>query len=219
MIRAILIVSGKVRKRGFRTIIEEKALEFGVVGTVENMPDGRVKIVCEAEREVVEKFIKSISIRERFIGVKEIEKKFSKPSGEFHDFKVVKGEPLEEIAESTEAGAIYLRALTENMSGLHKEMSGFRNDSEKSFSKLNKNISGFRKDSEKSSAKLNENISGLRTDTSENFGKMDRKYGSISGKMGKFEDVVSELVKTLRQDRTEMKRLTDATITAIKRIR
>jgi len=58
LIRATLIVSGRVRKVGYRLIVEEKALGLGVKGTVENMPDGRVRIVCEGEKEKIDELNK-----------------------------------------------------------------------------------------------------------------------------------------------------------------
>jgi len=176
-IKARLIVSGKVTKRGYRVIVKEIADKLGIKGNVKNTPDEKVEIVCEGQKEHVEKFIAAIGIKERFINVENIDKKFDEPTGKFEDFKIIREESLKEIEESTEAGATYLRAFLE--------------------------------------------------DTNRNFDNLNVKYGTISEKLGKFEEVMVEMVKTLKEDRneiirtlkedrTEMKQLVNAIIEAIK---
>ncbi|MBI3587919.1 acylphosphatase [Candidatus Micrarchaeota archaeon] len=61
--RATSIVRGRVQGVGYRDRVLEKALELGIAGFVENEPDGSVKVVCEAEEGVLQKFPSSIEIK------------------------------------------------------------------------------------------------------------------------------------------------------------
>jgi len=45
--RLTVWVRGRVQGVGFRWWVRANALELGLVGTAENMPDGRVKVVVE----------------------------------------------------------------------------------------------------------------------------------------------------------------------------
>jgi acylphosphatase len=46
-VRLTVWVSGRVQGVGFRWWVRSNALELGLVGFAENLPDGRVKIVAE----------------------------------------------------------------------------------------------------------------------------------------------------------------------------
>jgi acylphosphatase len=50
------LVSGRVQGVGFRFFVEAAALREGLHGWVSNLPDGRVEIAAEGERESLERF-------------------------------------------------------------------------------------------------------------------------------------------------------------------
>jgi acylphosphatase len=52
-----LNISGKVQKVGFRVCVKRIALSLSIVGTVRNLPDGRVHIIATGEPILLEKFI------------------------------------------------------------------------------------------------------------------------------------------------------------------
>lgn len=56
--RAHIIVHGIVQGVFFRYRTEKEARSFGLTGWVKNLPDGTVEIVCEGEREAVEKLVR-----------------------------------------------------------------------------------------------------------------------------------------------------------------
>ncbi|MBO3842737.1 MAG: acylphosphatase, partial [Candidatus Brockarchaeota archaeon] len=60
MIRERLIVDGDVQKVGYRDFVQKTARKLGVKGYVENLPDGSVQIVCEAEEPVLKNFVENI---------------------------------------------------------------------------------------------------------------------------------------------------------------
>ena len=57
MIRERIVVDGRVQRVGYRDLVQGIAWKLGVKGYVENLKDGRVQIVCEAEEEVLESFM------------------------------------------------------------------------------------------------------------------------------------------------------------------
>ena len=57
--RARIAVKGRVQKVGFRTFATEIAWDMGVNGRIGNLDDKRtVEIVCEAEKQKIEKKLK-----------------------------------------------------------------------------------------------------------------------------------------------------------------
>ena len=87
MKRATLFVSGHVQGVGFRYRTTEIARSFVVSGTVENLDDGRVKIVVEGERDEIQRFVDEIqtSVSGR---IKSIDRVDSEPSGDFDGFAI-----------------------------------------------------------------------------------------------------------------------------------
>ena len=90
MERLIAYVSDQVQETGYRARVVKMANGFGIAGYVQNLPDGRVKVVDEGDRAELEAFRKAILIRNTIIYVTEIEPEHSFPHGEFDAFvKVV----------------------------------------------------------------------------------------------------------------------------------
>lgn len=50
------LVSGRVQDVGFRSFVQEAALAGDLVGTVRNLPDGRVEAVVEGSSQSVDRF-------------------------------------------------------------------------------------------------------------------------------------------------------------------
>jgi len=55
--RAHILASGRVQGVCFRTYTRDKALSLDMKGWVRNLPDGRVEIVAEGEREKIALFL------------------------------------------------------------------------------------------------------------------------------------------------------------------
>ena len=54
--RLQVFYSGRVQGVGFRHTVKQVAAGYDVTGTVRNLPDGRVELVAEGEREELEVF-------------------------------------------------------------------------------------------------------------------------------------------------------------------
>ena len=89
MKRATLFVSGRVQGVGFRYRTSEIAKSFVVSGTVENLDDGRVKIVVEGELDEIQRFVDEIqtSVSGK---IKSIDRFDSEPSGGFDGFAIIR---------------------------------------------------------------------------------------------------------------------------------
>ena len=59
-LRATIRVSGMVEGVGYRAFVERAASSMGLKGYCMNLPDGRVEVVVEGEREQVERLVKQL---------------------------------------------------------------------------------------------------------------------------------------------------------------
>lgn len=90
MKRLTAYVSGQVQKTGYRARIVDTARALGLKGTVENLDDGRVKVMAEGDDDKLKWFEEAIDIKNSLIKVSFIEKDYSAPKGDFANFyKVV----------------------------------------------------------------------------------------------------------------------------------
>ena len=86
MNRLVAYVSGQVQKVGYRRRVVDMAKAFGLKGWVENLEDGRVKIVAEGDDEKLKWFESCIDIKNTLIQVSSIDKDYSPANGEFSRF-------------------------------------------------------------------------------------------------------------------------------------
>ncbi len=84
--RLTAFVSGKVQEAGYRSIVIDMADAFSLKGRVENLNNGRVKIIAEGEDEKLGWFERAIEIKNASFFVSSIEKCYSPASGEFEKF-------------------------------------------------------------------------------------------------------------------------------------
>ena len=87
MIRRTVKFTGRVQGVGFRATTSSIARRHEVTGTVENLPDGRVRLVAEGEAAAVEAFIKDVQdAMDRHI--QSSDKHDADATGEFDGFAV-----------------------------------------------------------------------------------------------------------------------------------
>ncbi len=86
MKRLTAFVSGKVQRVGYRARVIQLANGLGLKGIIENLSDGRVRIIAEGDEEKMKLFEGAIDIKNTFIQVTSIEKIYSQPYGEFGSF-------------------------------------------------------------------------------------------------------------------------------------
>jgi len=86
MKRLTAYVSGNVQKVGYRKRVIDMARAFGLKGIVENLDDGRVKIIAEGDDEKLKWFDNAIEIKNTLIQVTCVEKVYTPAGGEFARF-------------------------------------------------------------------------------------------------------------------------------------
>jgi acylphosphatase len=86
MRRLTAYISGKVQKTGFRARVLSIARDFGLKGYVQNLDDGRVKVVAEGEDYDLESLLAAINIKNTLMQVSDIQKEFSAATDEFQGF-------------------------------------------------------------------------------------------------------------------------------------
>jgi len=173
MRRAEIFVDGDVQGVGYRYWVRRAARKRGLVGSVENLEDGRVRILCEGDEGAIKAFLGDINIQEPPIFVENIDYKFSKATGEFKVFKIITGKLEDEMVEGFATGAAYLTVL-------RGEVREFREENRYSFATLGDKIDRFRKESRESFATLGDKIDKFREESGENFKALDEKYHTVS---------------------------------------
>ena len=154
MQRLTAYVSGKVQKTGYRARVLTMARDFGLKGYVQNLDDGRVKVVAEGETGDLESLLAALAIKNTIINVVDIKSEHSPASGDFESFvKVVSGgetdqrldvaaelltklivvneKILDEIrANRTELTEIHqeLAETHQELTGTHQELTGTHED-------------------------------------------------------------------------------------------
>ncbi len=113
MQRAVLTVRGRVQKVGYRDLVAEMANKMDITGMVENLPDGKsVKIIAEAEKDVLNDFIKSLWVKDDpTIKVKNIDAVFEPATGEYEFFDIMYEDFQKEGFERIGEAVMFLKRI------------------------------------------------------------------------------------------------------------
>jgi acylphosphatase len=120
MKRFTAYVSGKVQKAGYRARVVDFARAFGLKGTVQNLDDGRVKIIAEGPETDLERFLKAIDIKNTTIYVSTISVEYSNPSGDYEAFykQVNPGETDSRLDQ----GVVVLKEILGAIQAMHADL-------------------------------------------------------------------------------------------------
>ncbi|MFZ2536766.1 acylphosphatase [Methanothrix sp.] len=122
MKRLTAYVSGQVQRTGYRVRIIDIARALGLKGTVENLDDGRVKIMAEGDDDKLNWFEEAIDIKNTLINVSSIEKKYSEPAGDFANFYKVVGPG--ETDSRLDTAADHLKELISAVNNMNNNLGG-----------------------------------------------------------------------------------------------
>ncbi|MEW6528458.1 MAG: acylphosphatase [Candidatus Micrarchaeota archaeon] len=163
MKRLIINVYGRVQRVGYRDAVAELARKIGIKGTVRNLEDDvSVEIVAEGEEKRLDEFLKLIKISGPAIEVEKIDIREEKATGEFKYFKILRGEPNEELGERIDVAGNFLYKILEKQD----QMLGKQDQTIGKLDEFHKQTIG----------KLDE----FHKDTVNKFDVMEQKYGKIS---------------------------------------
>ena len=178
-------VSGRIQNVGYRAKVIRIAKDFGLTGFIQNLDDGRVRIIAESENGDFGKFLDAIRIKNTLIDVAGVEVEHADATGDFADFyKLVGGgetderldkasDYLKEMIEVMKAGFGSLDSKTDIMIDVMK--AGFGSLDSKMDMMLEKQDVMIGKQDETTTE-----IRGLREDMKT---YMDRKFGEIESEL------------------------------------
>lgn len=87
-IRAHIFISGRVQGVFFRDNTKKKARELELTGWVRNLPDGKVEIIVEGEKEKIQELIKWAKDGPPLASVRNLRVEWQDWQGEFTDFDI-----------------------------------------------------------------------------------------------------------------------------------
>ncbi len=190
MNRLTAYVSGNVQKVGYRKRIIDIARAFGLKGMIENLDDGRVKIIAEGDDEKLKWLEHAIEIKNTLIQVSNVEKAYNPAGGEFAKFgKLVdEGETdsrLDKGIEVMNSMLVAIKQVNTTLIDMNSNLGGKIDNLSCKMDEVNENLGGKIDNLSCKMDKVNENLGG----------KMDRM-------LQKQDDVLLE-VKDIAQNGNE----------------
>lgn len=88
MVRARLVIRGRVQGVWFRASACDRARELGVTGWVRNRPDGNVEVMAEGEKERVQRLITWCHQGPEGALVTDVEVEWQTHQGGFREFSI-----------------------------------------------------------------------------------------------------------------------------------
>ena len=85
--RAHLFITGVVQGVGYRYFAMRKANAYRINGFAKNLIDGRVEVVAEGDRGLVEQFIADLRVGPMSAHVTDVRIEWDKPTYEFKGFR------------------------------------------------------------------------------------------------------------------------------------
>ena len=177
------IVKGRVQRVGYRRYLLDVAQELGVMGFVENLRDGSVRVFCQGPQEDLKRFIKRARKPPAPIKVKEFNVKEVKPKPKLRYFRIKYGPVQEELQEGFGA----MQAIFTDYWNEFRDYRGEFRDYREEFGSFVKEFRDYR-----------EEFREFAKRTDENFNKIMEKYGEISEKL-------TQILNTLMEESKKSK--------------
>ena len=190
MQRLTAYVSGRVQRVGYRAKVVSLANSLGLAGLVQNRPDGRVLVIAEGEKEVVEKFASAIGIKNALINVEKVDASYTHASGEFSVFKKITGP--DEIGERLDDGIEILKCMMAGINNLTDiTKSGFDGLNRK-MDDMNSKMDGLNCKMDKKLDKQDDTISEIKGLRSDLKGHMDQRFEHIEDELAEVKSALKE---------------------------
>ena len=195
--RLVAYVSGTVQKVGYRARMVDLAKALILTGTVENLDDGRVKIVAEGDSEKLKWFEEAIDIKNTMINVSAIEMEYSEPKGEFAKFYklVEKGETDSRL----DAAAVYLKDLIAAVNKLNDNLGQKMDTMIQAQGEMSRNLGGKMDTMIMAQGEMSSKMDTMIMAQGEMSGKMDSMI-QLQRDSLEVEEELKEEVKDSRKD-------------------
>lgn len=83
------VITGRVQLVMFRDFAQRKARKLGIVGTVENLPDGSVKILAQGSARILTELVLYLKRGSMLAKVENVSVAWTEPMESFKDFKII----------------------------------------------------------------------------------------------------------------------------------
>jgi len=187
MIRLTAYVSGRVQRAGYRAKVVFLAKEMGLVGLIQNRPDGQVLVIAEGERNDLEKFASALRIKNAIIDVENVSLQYSQGSGQYSSFKKITGP--DEIGERLDDGIEVLKELVVVLKDVKEDTSSIKDLQVQTLDKRDTTIS-ILKDVKEDTKSINTGISELKKDAMDTILE---KYFELSREIAEIKATLSEI--------------------------
>jgi len=199
MERLTAYVSGNVQKVGYRKRIIDIARAFGLKGMIENLDDGRVKLIAEGDDEKMKWFEHAIEIKNTLIQVSQVEKTYSSSGGDFAKFgKLVdEGETdsrLDKGIEVMNSMLVAINQVNTTLVSMDSNLGGKIDKLSDKMDEVNENLGGKIDKLSDKMDEVNENLGGKIDKLSD---KMDEINENLGGKIDKLSDKIDEVNENL----------------------
>ncbi|MCK9440263.1 MAG: acylphosphatase [Methanothrix sp.] len=226
MKRLIACVSGQVQKGGYRKRVMQTAKAFGLKGIVENLEDGRVRIIVEGEDEKLKWFESAIDIKNTLIQVSTIEKAYFAAGGEFSRFGKVVDEDetdarLDKGVEAIGSMILAVNGVTKAIEKMDLNLSRRMDNIGEKIDTMSGKIDNIGEKIDTMSGKIDnigekiDTMSGKIDNIGEKIDTMSGKIDRIDGKMGfmlqKQDDLIVEVKDMNASLNEKMDRVLDKT--------
>jgi acylphosphatase len=206
-VKANVNVYGSVQAVGYRVYVKNVAVMMGVRGLVRNLGGGSVEIFAEAEKDVLEKFIKAVDVKGRTgdvlsLNVERVEVRwegepgYTGPWRKYTHFEIDYGEeiarPVErELVEGLELAKLYFTKLVTEFREFREEFRDYREE----FRDYRQEFRDFRDESLRTSREILDvsketlgEVKGMRKDLQtildERLARMEKDIAAIKAKIG-----------------------------------
>jgi acylphosphatase len=219
MQRLTAYVSGKVQKTGYRARVVTIAQNLGLIGYVQNLDNGLVKVVAEGETADLENLLIAIDIKNTLINVTDVRKEFTPAIGDFDSFfKAVSGGETdqridaaahlltklivvnEKILDAITATNNELKETHEEIRGSREEIRGSREEikgSREEIRGLREEIRGSREDIRSSRDAI---VGEIRASRDAIIEEIKTSNEAMAGEIGEARDAIVGEIGELRAD-------------------
>jgi len=190
------IVKGRVQRVGYRRFILDLAQELGVVGFIENLRDGSVRIFCQAHPKVLSRFLRKARNPPQPAKVKQFDVKEVRSRPRLRYFRIKYGPIQEELQE----GFGSMQAIFMDYWNEFRDYRGEFRDYRSEFRDFRSEFRSFVKEFRDYREEFRE--CAKRTD--ENFNKNMEKYGEISEKLTQ---ILNTLIEESKKSKEMLERI------------
>lgn len=88
MVARRFIIDGVVQGVGFRYFVLRAAARHQVKGTVRNLPDGRVEVIAEGDRDAMDEFKKDLATGPSLAEVMSLDEFDTPVTARYHEFRI-----------------------------------------------------------------------------------------------------------------------------------